>query len=553
MPVRNSLGQLLTTEQEQDMRWTSHFEDVLNRPDPEHPPDIPPAAQDIDINLKLPEKQEIVKAIGSLRNNKAPGNDEMTAELFKIDPILAANILEPLFADIWEKEELPKDWTRGTVVKIPKKGDLTDCNNWRGITLLSIPSKIFCKIVIMRIQEAVDKCLRMEQAGFRKGRGTNEHIFTLRNILEQCSEWQRTIYINFIDFEKAFDSVHRDSLWKILRQYGVPQKLVNIIVLFYKDFSCNLKNSNKTFPVKSGVRQGCVMSSLLFSITIDWVLKNAIKQQAPRGIRWTPFEMLEDLDFADDIALVSHKYEHIQEKSTILHSTVGLKTNTGKTKIMTNSEIQQPVMLENETLERVEQFTYLGSVLTLNGGTEEDIKSRLSKARTAFARMKPVWKSKIYNRTTKLKLYKSIVLPVLLYGSECWRMTKGDTSRLSVFHHSCLRRILGIFWPVKISNNQLLQDTRQEAMNDILKKRRWKWLGHVMRMRQEMPARIALTWTPEGKRKKGRPRTTWRRMMEEELDTASLTWGSALKVARDRRAWKVLSEAPCVTRHDGIK
>uniref|UniRef100_A0A0B7BUE4 Endonuclease-reverse transcriptase n=1 Tax=Arion vulgaris TaxID=1028688 RepID=A0A0B7BUE4_9EUPU len=127
------------------------------------------------------------------------------------------------------------------------------------------------------------------------------------------------------------------------------------------------------------------------------------------------------------------------------------------------------------------------------------------------------------------------------------------TSRLSVFHHSCLRRILGIFWPVKISNNQLLQDTRQEAMNDILKKRRWKWLGHVMRMRQEMPARIALTWTPEGKRKKGRPRTTWRRMMEEELDTASLTWGSALKVARDRRAWKVLSEAPCVTRHDGIK
>lgn len=351
-------------------------------------------------------------------------------------------------------------------------------------------------------------------------------------------------------------SVHRDSLWKILRHYGVPQKIVNIIILFYRDFSCNLKNSNEAFTVKSGVRQGCVMSSLLFNLTIDWVLKNTIKQQTPRGIRWTPFTMLEDLDFADDIALMSHKYEHIQEKSTTLNNTaktVGLKINYKKSKIMTNSGSQQTITLGNDILERVEQFTYLGSELTLHGGTEEDIKSRSNKARATFARMKPIWKSKVYNRNTKLRLYRSIILPVLLYGSECWKLTKKDNNKLSTFHHSCLRRILGIFWPNKISNNQLLQVTKQDQMNDIIKRKRWRWLGHVMRMKKEIPARTALTWTPEGKRKKGRPRTTWRRMMEDELSTASLTWNTALKAAQDRSAWKILSEAPCATGHDGNK
>ena len=84
-------------------------------------------------------------------------------------------------------------------MKIQKKGNLADCNNWRGITLLSIPSKILCKVIIKRIQPALDKILRKEQAGFRRGRGCEEHISALRNIVEQSAEWQRQLYINFID------------------------------------------------------------------------------------------------------------------------------------------------------------------------------------------------------------------------------------------------------------------------------------------------------------------------------------------------------------------
>lgn len=108
------------------------------------------------------------------------------------------------------------------IIKIPKKGSLSDSNNWRGITLLSVLRKIFCKVIIQRITQAVADILRNEQSGFRKGRGCTDHKFTLRNILEQCTEWNRELHVNFIDYEKAFDSIHRGSLWQILRAYGIP-------------------------------------------------------------------------------------------------------------------------------------------------------------------------------------------------------------------------------------------------------------------------------------------------------------------------------------------
>ena len=105
-------------------------------------------------------------------------------------------------------EETPGDWKMGRIVKLPKKGDLSLCKNWRGITLLSITSKVFSRVDLDRISEALDPLLRKEQAGFRKGKSCGDHIFTLRQTLEQCQEWNTPFYANFIDFEKAFDSIH---------------------------------------------------------------------------------------------------------------------------------------------------------------------------------------------------------------------------------------------------------------------------------------------------------------------------------------------------------
>ena len=126
------------------------------------------------------------------------------------------------------------------------------------------------------------------QAGFRSGRGTTEQIFILRNILEQVNEWQATLYINFVDFEKAFDSVHRNGLWMIMSQYGIPQKIINIVKALYDGFECAVVEEDATSEwfeliTMTGVKQGCPMSGFLFLLIIDWVMRHTV--------RWTEVEI----------------------------------------------------------------------------------------------------------------------------------------------------------------------------------------------------------------------------------------------------------------------
>ena len=539
--ITDKQGKLLTTEAEKEARWAEHFSEVLNRPAPTSEADIQESGDDLDINTLPPGREEIIAAIKSLKNGKAPGQDNLNAELFKIDPELASQILQPLFKAIWEIKQLPEDWTEGIIVKIPKKGALNNCNNWRGITLLSVPSKILAKIIIMRISKAVNKQLRKEQAGFRPGRGCTDQIFTLRNIIEQCTEWQRQLYINFIDFEKAFDSIHRESLWRILRAYRIPQEIILVIKSFYQNFTCRVGSSETSFSVSTGVRQGCCMSALLFNLTIDWVMRQTTIDKA-RGIRWTLFSSLEDLDFADDLALLSHTHRDIQEKTSRLNTIaqqVGLKISQKKTEVMTlNVTNPTPVTINGDNLPLTEEFTYLGSTVRYDGGADSDIRNRLGKARNAFRMLQNVWKSSQYSTKTKLRLYKSCVLTTLLYGSECWRMTESDLNKLSTFHTKNLRKILRIFWPKTISNQQLFTQCNQESMGTIIMQKRWRWIGHIMRQDTDSITRTALHWTPEGKRKRGRPKNTWRRTVESELTTFHHSWGTIQKLAQDRRKWR---------------
>ena len=134
----------------------------------------------------------------------------------------------------------------------------------------------------------VDKVLRDEQAGFRQERSCTDQIATLRIIIEQTIEWQTSLYLTFIDFEKAFDSIDHHVLWNILRHYGIPEKVVSIIRQLYQGFTCQVihaGNLTDPFPVTTGVRQGCLLSPLLFLMVIDWISKTSYNQ--PLGIQWT--------------------------------------------------------------------------------------------------------------------------------------------------------------------------------------------------------------------------------------------------------------------------
>ena len=178
--------------------------------------------------------EEVQAAITHLKNGKIPGIDGIDAEMLKVDPELAAGYLCTLFEHIRENMKVPDDWKKAMIVKVTKKGVLSKCDNFRGISLLSVPSKVLGRVVIERIKEGIDVKLRCEQAGFREGRGTIEQVFIVRKIIEQSIEWQAPLYINFVDFTKAFDSLDRSRLRKILRHYGIPSELVDLIRAMYE-------------------------------------------------------------------------------------------------------------------------------------------------------------------------------------------------------------------------------------------------------------------------------------------------------------------------------
>ena len=136
----------------------------------------------------------------------------------------------------------------------------------------------------------------------------------------------------------------------------------------------------KEFEVKTGVRQGCLLSPFLFLLAIDWIMKSATTGKK-NGIQWTMWKQLDDLDFADDIPLLSHSHQQMKEKIEDvwrISRQTGLNLHKGKTKLLkSNTTMMEPLLLESETIEEVESFTYLGSVVDKLGGTDADIKTRI--------------------------------------------------------------------------------------------------------------------------------------------------------------------------------
>ena len=225
---------------------------------------------------------------------------------------------------------------------------------------------------------------------------------------------------------------------------------------------------SESFEVRTGVRQGCLLSPFLFLLVNDWIIKTTPRSRN-NGIQWTLRTQIDDLDFADDLALLSHNHTQMQDKTTRLAETsagTGLKINKRKTELMNiNTTARAPVTVGGEPIREVESFVYLGSVVDKHGGTDRDVSSRIGKARAAFIMLKNIWASMKISMTTKLRLFNSNVKSVLLYGSETWKMTKATMQKIQTFINMCLRRIFNIRWPEKISNEELWQRERSQSTN----------------------------------------------------------------------------------------
>ena len=405
--------------------------------------------------------------------------------------------------------------------------------------------------MLQRIKEPVDKRLRDHQAGFRMERSCADQIGTLRIILEQSLEFNSPLYVNFIDFEKAFDSLDREVLWQLMRHYGIPDKFINIIKNMYAGMKCRVRHEghlSEEFDITTGVRQGCLLSPFLFLLAIDWIMKQTTEGKR-NGIQWTLLDQLDDLDFADDIALLSHTKKQMQDKTDLLAtnaSKTGLRINIKKTKVLrANTKHHETLKLQGNEIEDVEEFTYLGSIVDSKGGTERDVKARIGKARTAFTLLAKIWKARNISLKTKLRIFNSNVKSVLLYGAETWKLNKSIITKLQTFVNRCLRRILNIWWPQKISNEDLWKNTNETPILYQIRHRKWGWIGHTLRKPKNNITRQALLWNPQGKRKRGRPRNTWRRDTIAEVETAGYTWKHLEMVAQNKTRWRHLLSGLC--------
>ena len=160
-----------------------------------------------------------------------------------------------------------------------------------------------------------------------------------------------------------------------------------------------------------------------------------------------------------------------------------------------------------------------------------------------------MWNSTSISTKTKLRIFTTNVKSVLLYGSETWRVTRSISNKLQTFINKCLRKILKIYWPEKISNRELWARTGQECVPEEIARRKWNWIGHTLRKPTSDITRQALELNPQGKRKVGRPVKTWRRSVEEELKQANITWNAAKRTAANRVRWCSTVSALCSTRN----
>ena len=175
----------------------------------------------------------------------------------------------------------------------------------------------------------------------------------------------------------------------------------------------------------------------------------------------------------------------------------GLRISKSKTKVMrVNIRKADKLELDGEAIDEVENFTYLGSNIGKDGGSVRDIQVRTGKARTAFAILTPVWRSKVISRKTKLRIFNTNVRSVLLYGSETWRVTKATFNKLQSFVNRCLRSIMGIHWPEVIRNEELWARAGQERIDIQMRRRKWGWIGHTPRKPTSNVTRHALRWNP---------------------------------------------------------
>jgi hypothetical protein len=538
--IRNKKGSLLINETDIRNRWKEYIENLYNKA--EKPTEVElqlELEQEVDNDSKGPPilHSEVQEAIRHMKRKKAEGSDNIPAELLKALGKTAIDRLTEICNDMYNTGNWPDDFYKSIIIPLKKKPSAIECSDHRTISLISHASKIMLRILTKRMEAKAYSYIGKTQYGFRSGCGTREAIGTVRTIIERSIEHDNDIYGCYIDFEKAFDRVNWKILMETLKKIGIDWKDRRLIQNLYINQSATIRIENiESDPaiIGQGVRQGCLMSPLLFSIYTERIMNEAL-DNINEGLR-IGGELVKEVRFADDQAVVASSQGGLQRLINELnqHSEESnMKINVKKTKAMRISKSGEGIIslyLNNQQIEQVKKFKYLGSIITADGRCQEEIRTRISMAKTAFNKRKELL-TKCLKTETKKKIVKTIIWSILLYGSETWTLQESDKKKIEAFEMWIWRRMQKISWQQRKTNEEVLDsiNERRSLLSTIIKRKK-NWIGHILRGDGLMKTVIEGRFV--GNRKRGRPR----KGILTELDVGS--YARLKEMANNRQQWR---------------
>ena len=369
------------------------------------------------------------------------------------------------------------------------------------------------KIILIRLQPQAEETIAEEQAGFRAGRSTKEQIFNLRTLCEKYLQHQQNLYHVFIDFKKAFDRVLHEALWATMRKYNNNASSIWVIENLYdKAQSAVLFNGStgEWFRTTVGVWQGCLLSPTLFNIFLERIMCEALDDH--EGSVSIGGRLITNFHFADDTVVNAEEEEEagvLADRRDRTTTRYKMEIGPDKSKVMTNNPngFQREIKIKGQRLEEVENFKYLGAIIS-NEGSKPEILSRIAQKTAALSRLKIIWRDKNILLASKVKLMRTLILSSFLYICESWTLTAEIIERrIKAPEMRCYRRLLNISYNDHVTNEEVCNRIQKaigvhDDLLTMVKKRELRCYGHISR--SSGMAKTILQGTVKGARKGGR-------------------------------------------------